>query len=475
MLFNSFEFVLFFPVVSILYFLLPHRYRTFLLLAASFYFYAFFKWEYTAILVFTIVVDYFAGIWISQNQGKKRKWALGLSLLANIGVLAIFKYYTFALDTINFINQKLGSTTNYTPIWQILLPVGLSFHTFQAMSYTIEVYRGNQAPERNFWVYSLYVMFYPQLVAGPIERPQNVIWQFYEKHSFDYQMAKTGLRLMLWGIFKKVVIADNLSLFVDQVYGNVHGFSGLPFWVATVFYSMQIYCDFSGYSDIAIGSARFMGFDLMKNFNRPYIATSISDFWRRWHISLSTWFRDYVYIPLGGNRSGFIRKYFNLFFVFMLSGLWHGNTWNFVFWGALHGVYLIAGQITQPLQEKVFKKSVWGQIVQWCMTFGLVNFAWIFFRSRNWQDSKYIIKKLFATNSHSLAQIFDLIGYKELIVAAVGILILQIGEYTSTHRNVDQWLAKKPKAVEWGIYYVLLFIILGFGYFGEVQFIYFQF
>jgi alginate O-acetyltransferase complex protein AlgI len=473
--FKSFEFILFFPIVTVLYFLLEHKYRTILLLVASCVFYAFFKWEYIFILLFTIIIDYYAGILIAQSTGKRKKWALILSLVANLGVLAVFKYYYFILGNFNSVIWRAGIREHYDPIWEIILPIGLSFHTFQAMSYTIEVYRGNQKVERNFLTYALYVMFYPQLVAGPIERPQNVLWQFYEKHTFNFQKAKSGIRLMLWGMFKKALIADNLSVFVDKVYGDVHHYQGAPFIIATIFYAIQIYCDFSGYSDIALGSARVMGFDLMKNFDRPYSAFNISEFWRRWHISLSTWFRDYVYIPLGGNRVGNFRKYFNLFIVFMLSGIWHGTTWNFVIWGGLHGIYLVFGQLTEKLQNKIFGKSFIGKCMHWVITMVLVLFAWIFFRSVNFQNTKFIISHLFSPNSHSLLEIIKLIGVKELIFLTVGILILELVQYKDSKSSITAWLEKKPRWMEWSAYYFVLFFILVFGYFGEVQFIYFQF
>ena len=477
MVFSSFEFLLFFPIVTFLYFVFPHKVRWFLLLVASCIFYAFFKWEYIFILVFTIIIDYFAGIWISQTHGIKRKWALAISLIANIGVLALFKYYYFIIDTFNSVIYKAGINEHYNPIWHFILPIGLSFHTFQAMSYTIEVYRNNQKVERNFGIYALYVMFYPQLVAGPIERPQNILHQFYEKHNFDYDRVKSGLRLMLWGMFKKVVIADNLSVFIDKVYGDLPHYQGLPLIIATLFYSIQIYCDFSGYSDIAIGSARVMGFDLMKNFDRPYAAKSIAEFWKRWHISLSTWFRDYLYIPLGGNRVKQYRKYINLFVVFLVSGLWHGASWNFVIWGALHGVYQIGGQLTKSIQDKffsLFPKSI-NDFLQNSITVILVVFAWIFFRATKFSDAKYIVKNLLTKSSHSISEIFNLIGMKYLIVVIIGIIILQFVQRLQSKIDVGSWIESKPRYVRWSIYYFFVFFLLTFGYFGDVQFIYFQF
>ncbi len=307
MLFNSLEFVIFFPVVTLLYFLLPHRFRWLHLLAASCVFYMFFIPAYILILAFTIVIDYFAGILIENARGKSRKIFLATSLAANIGVLFVFKYYNFFSENLAQIASLLN--VEYAlPALSILLPVGLSFHTFQAMSYTIEVYRGNQKAERHFGIYALYVMFYPQLVAGPIERPQSLIHQFYERHDFDSNRVSNGLKLMLWGLFKKIVVADNLAVFVDAVYNQPRAWDGVNLIIATIFFAFQIYCDFSGYSDIAIGAAEVMGFKLMTNFNRPYHSKSISEFWKRWHISLSTWFRDYLYIPLGGNRGRYLSK-----------------------------------------------------------------------------------------------------------------------------------------------------------------------
>jgi alginate O-acetyltransferase complex protein AlgI len=319
MLFNSLEFLLFFPIVTILYFVFPYRFRWALLLAASCYF----KPIYILILGFTIIIDYYAGIYIEQSEGKKRKFYLTLSLIANIGVLAVFKYYNFLNLNLTWLLEGF-SLKNPVSFLSIALPVGLSFHTFQAMSYTIEVYRGNQKAEHHFGIYALYVMFYPQLVAGPIERPQNVLHQFYEKHDFDYQRVTDGLKLMAWGMFKKVVISDRLAVMVSQVYNDPYQQTGVPLLVGTICFSIQIFCDFSGYSDIALGSAEVMGFRLMKNFDRPYYAKTISEFWKRWHISLSTWFRDYLYISLGGNRVSKWRREYNLFIVFLVSWVLFG-------------------------------------------------------------------------------------------------------------------------------------------------------
>jgi alginate O-acetyltransferase complex protein AlgI len=347
MLFNSIEFLIFFPLVTLLFYFLPHRFRWFHLLVASCVFYMFFIPVYILILFFTIIVDYFAGILIENAKGSQRKFYLILSLVANIGVLAVFKYYNFFIGNFNMLAHQ-----DMLPLLNIILPIGLSFHTFQAMSYTIEVYKGNQKPERHFGIYALYVMFYPQLVAGPIERPQNLLSQFRAKHYFNADSFFDGLRLMLWGFFKKVVIADRIVSYVDAIYGHPSDYMNwLNCLLATFFFTIQIYCDFSAYSDIAIGAAKCMGFDLMTNFKRPYSASNIHEFWGRWHISLSTWFKDYLYIPLGGSRKSKLRKYLNQLFVFLVSGFWHGANWTFILWGAMHGgfniIYLL-GLFLEP-------------------------------------------------------------------------------------------------------------------------------
>jgi alginate O-acetyltransferase complex protein AlgI len=476
MLFNSFEFLLFFPLVSIIYFGLAHKYRWLHLLLASCVFYCFFIPKYLLILLFTIIIDYFAGIWIEESKGKNKKIALIISLLANIGVLAVFKYCNFIILNTNIILKATGNPPY--ELWDIILPIGLSFHTFQAMSYTIEVYRNNQKAERHFGIYALYVMFYPQLVAGPIERPQNILHQFYEKHNFNFQNAKSGLRLMLWGMFKKVVIADRLGVFVDYVYNNPEQHKGLPLMLATLFFSIQIFCDFSGYSDIAIGAARFMGFDLMKNFDRPYSSKNISEFWKRWHISLSTWFRDYIYIPLGGNRVRKSRNYFNLFVVFMVSGLWHGSAWNYVIWGALHGIYLIFGQITAPLQKKIFAfiPSKWfANRIEQFITIALISFAWIFFRANSISKIKYILLNIFKESSMNITEVINHIGILECILIVVSFCILEAVHAIQSKKQIGQFLDQMPKWKQWSIYYGFLILVVFFGVYAKTQFIYFQF
>jgi alginate O-acetyltransferase complex protein AlgI len=480
MLFNSLHFLFFFIIVTSLYFALPYDRRWFLLLVASCYFYMAFIPVYILILGFTIVIDYFAGIWLEKTEGRRKKYFLIASLIANIGVLAIFKYYNFLNENISVILKSFGYE-NSIPNLGILLPIGLSFHTFQAMSYTIEVYRGHQKAERHFGIYSLYVMFYPQLVAGPIERPQNLLHQFREKYDFDYDRVTSGLRLMAWGLFKKVVIADRLAIVVDTVYNNPQQYNSLSLVIATVFFSFQIFCDFSGYSDMAIGAARVMGFKLMTNFDKPYHSKSINEFWKRWHISLSSWFKDYLYISLGGNRVTIPRWYLNLFIVFLISGLWHGANWTFVIWGALHGLYLVIGIITKNSRDKfngLFKlnKIPFLPIIT---TFILVTFSWIFFRADNVQSAFYIITHIFT----GVPEIFHNLLNHQTVIQVLGplkkgmilILLIEIVHYIQSKVSISSIFLNLPFYIRWASYYGYIFVIFYWGVFEKRQFIYFQF
>jgi D-alanyl-lipoteichoic acid acyltransferase DltB (MBOAT superfamily) len=435
--------------------------------------------KYILILGFTIIVDYFAGIWIEKTEGKKKQWFLIASLVANIGVLAVFKYYNFLNDNITAL-CGLVHAQNPIPALSILLPIGLSFHTFQAMSYTIEVYRGNQKAERHFGVYALYVMFYPQLVAGPIERPQNILHQFYIEHKFDYTRVTDGLKLMLWGLFKKVVVADRLSVVVDHIYKDPGQANGLTLSIAAVFFSFQIYCDFSGYSDMAIGSAQVMGFKLMDNFNRPYFAKNIGEFWRRWHISLSTWFKDYLYIPLGGNRAVKWRWYYNIFITFLISGLWHGASWNFIIWGALHAIYQIFGISTKKFrssaEEFVGISSVFwlSKALNIAATFVLVTVAWIFFRVETFDKAWYILTHL--SQDWTWQGVSSLgISDAELYNCLAAIVILECVHLLQRHHSIRHMLSDKPIWLRWGVYYLLIFLIIFKGKFENQVFIYFQF
>jgi len=487
MLFNSFQFLVFFPIATLIYFLLPHKFRWFHLLLASCLFYCAFIPVYILILFFTIIIDYIAGILIERTIGPKRKYYLVLSLISNIGILLFFKYCNFFIYNFNTLLHTINSPS-YLSFINIILPIGLSFHTFQAMSYTIEVYRGNQKVEKHFGIYALYVMFYPQLVAGPIERPQNMIHQFYEKKKVEYANVSDGLKFMLWGMFKKVVIADRLASFTDPVFNFPKHYSPAILLIAAIFFSFQIYCDFSGYSDIAIGAARVMGFKLMTNFNRPYNSKTISEFWKRWHISLSTWFKDYLYIPLGGNRVAIPRTYFNLFIVFLVSGFWHGASWTFIIWGAIHGGYLIFAIITQKARHRVNTalkltsiKSLYN-FIQITTTFCLVTLAWVFFRAKKVNDAFYIIKNIFI----AIKQLFDKlifhktlpfnlpVSLREFALAFWAILFLEVVHLLQRHNHFET-LKSSPIYVRWTVYYFLVFIIAYFGVFENREFIYFQF
>ena len=429
---------------------------------------------YILILAGTIIIDYCAGILIENAAPKKRKLYLLLSIVANIGVLAVFKYYNFFIENINAVASSVQ-----LPLLGILLPIGLSFHTFQALSYTIEVYRGNQKAERHFGIYALYVMFYPQLVAGPIERPQNLLHQFHDRHVFNQNNFFIGFKMMLWGMFKKVVIADRLAIFVNQVYDSPSDFNGSMIFLATIFFAVQIYCDFSGYSSIAIGAARTMGFKLMTNFETPYRAKNINEFWKRWHISLSTWFKDYLYISLGGNRVSVPRWYLNLFLVFLISGFWHGANWIFIIWGALHGFYLVFAMATKNIKNSIIKKihltksSSINTALQITTTFLLVSFAWIFFRAKNVSDAFYLIKKMFS-DKWLFPEATAIFTYFSMILSVGLIIFLFYAESTFITKIIESRLQDKKRAnLFFGI--AVLTMILLLGVFQKLSFIYFQF
>jgi D-alanyl-lipoteichoic acid acyltransferase DltB (MBOAT superfamily) len=513
MLFNSFAFLLFFPVVTITYFLIPHRFRWALLLSASCFFYMAFIPKYILILGVTILVDYLAGIGLEKLEGPKRRWLLLASILTNIGMLAFFKYFNFA-------NENLAALAGFLhwnyPVQtlSIILPIGLSFHTFQSLSYTIEVYRGNQKAERHLGYLALYVMYYPQLVAGPIERPQNILHQLHTEHKFEYQRVADGLKWMAWGMFKKVVIADRMLLFVNPVYEDPTKYHGPALVLATLAFAIQIYCDFSGYSDIALGSAQVMGVKLMKNFDHPYFARSISEFWRRWHISLSTWFRDYLYIPLGGNRVTRPRWAFNLLLTFLVSGLWHGANWTYVIWGLLHGFYFVISALTESSRgslSALIGLDRWPRLqaaLSTLTTFSLVTFAWIFFRATSLADALYISGHLargwrpflrdswgmllngfqestrgggfYAIIDSIFRTIAPLTRETRTVIALTlsALVILIIIEVLQYRENLLQRLKQHPVYVRQIIYALLIAVILIFGtnYASKQQaFIYFQF
>jgi alginate O-acetyltransferase complex protein AlgI len=465
MLFNSPAFLIFFIVVTTLYFLLDFRIRWLLLLLASCYFYMFFRPVYILILFFTIVIDYAAGILIENADSKKQKkfWLI-TSILANCGVLVFFKYA-------GFFSSEFGRISGFTMtgpefFTDIILPVGLSFHTFQAMSYTIEVFRGTQKAERHFGIYSLYVMFYPQLVAGPIERPGHMLHQLKEKHRFEYIRVCQGLRRMLWGFFKKLVIADRLSVFVDIVYDQPEQFTGFPLIWATVFFSIQIYCDFSGYCDIALGAARVMGFNLMENFRFPYYSKSFREFWSRWHISLSSWFRDYLYIPLGGNKKGPGKYAFNILLVFAISGLWHGAAWSFIIWGILHGMFLLV--------EKFFPiKFQLPALLRMVLVFIFVTLAWIFFRAHSLNDALYILNNL--NPSGSLLIGVPLVSVFSFVLSWIMIVLLFIVDFIIEKQFEGKIVIAPSRTLHYTVNFAMLTLIFLMGIFEEQSFIYFQF
>jgi D-alanyl-lipoteichoic acid acyltransferase DltB (MBOAT superfamily) len=479
MLFNSLEFAIFFPLVTGVFFLLPQRWRVHWLLAASCVFYMAFIPAYILILLVTILIDYSAGIYLEKVEGKQRKWLLWASILSTCTVLFIFKYFGFFTGSFVGLASLIGWHLS-RPVIDIILPIGLSFHTFQSLSYVVEVYRGNQKAEKNFIVYSTYVMFFPQLVAGPIERPQNLLHQFREWHEFNYSNVTEGLKRMAWGFFKKLVVADRLALYVNDVYASPRNHNGLQLSVATVFFAYQIYCDFSGYSDIALGAAQVLGFRLMENFRTPYYSLSTSEFWRRWHISLSTWFKDYLYVPLGGNRVSEKRHILNLLITFSVSGLWHGANWTYVIWGALNGVYLIAGYRTKELRNRVFgalglgEETTVRKAIMLASTFILTCFAWIVFRARNIGDAAYVFTHLASKwDFHQLST--DQFLLRQFPVAVVSIFALEIGQYLSGTSPVPRIGGKMPMTARWALYACFVMAVLMLGVYKQMQFIYFQF
>lgn len=480
MSFISLTFLEFFPLVVLLFFLLPHKFRWFVLLTASCIFYMAFIPQYILVLLFTIVIDYFAAIVIETlPQANRKKWLI-LSIIANIGVLAIFKYYNFFLD-----NFRL---TAILPVLKLALPIGLSFHTFQAIAYTTEVYRGNQKAERHFGIYALYILFFPQLVAGPIERPQNMLHQFHEKKTFNYRNAVTGLRLILWGFFKKIVIADRLGIVTDYVYNAPGNYSSWALVTASFFFAFQIYCDFSGYSDIALGTARMMGFRLMRNFNFPYQSHSLVEFWTRWHISLSTWFRDYVYIPLGGNRVHPAKWYCIILFVFILSGFWHGPNWTFIAWGTLNGIYILLEKITKKYRHAFIRFIKWeNTFPATCLyiisTFLFILTGWVFFRAKNMDDALAILykqKSLFPDLMNAVFHHKSLIGIagvkkKELILCVLLILGVYVSEIIISKNPFNGFYLPSKRPFRLAIYYIIIALIILTGVFEKRGFIYFQF
>ncbi len=458
------------------------------MLVSSYYFYMCWIPQFILLIMFSTTVDYIAGIMMGRTQEqKKRKKFLLASIFINLGILFTFKYFNFFMGSVESVMQLLHIPYNLT-YSNLLLPVGISFYTFQAMSYTIDVYWNRIKPEKHLGIFALYVTFFPQLVAGPIERSENLLPQFYKKYDFDAERIADGMRLMLWGFFKKIVIADRLGVFVDFVYNYPSYYTGIFYIIATIFFAFQIFCDFSGYSDIALGSAKIMGFNLMKNFDKPYHSRSIHEFWKRWHISLSTWFKDYLYIPLGGNRVGKNRHYLNLFLTFLISGLWHGASWTFVAWGALHGFYLVFGLYTKRIRTLIAEKTgltklpKFHALLQTATTFVLVCFAWIFFRSNNIKDAFHIIGGLFNDfgiifNPHLIWKTFGNIFFQqELIFGLIAVFILETVHFTEHFPKIRELFLTRFTILRWSFYSVLVCLILySITFTINARFIYFQF
>lgn len=485
MLFNSLPFLYFFAMVMVLYFTLPFRFRWVLLLGASYYFYMCWKVDYLLLLILSTLVNYYVGIWLGQTVVRStRKKILIFALIYHIGILLLFKYFDFFNNSLKTIFSAFN-LFYAIQAFNLLQPIGISFYTFKSISYCLDVYWGKQRPELHLGRLALYVAFFPQLLAGPIERATRLLPQFHLRVNFDYQRVMDGLKLMLWGFFQKVVIADNLAVLVDAVYNNPGQYQGMSLTLATLFYCFQIYCDFSGYSDIAIGTAQIMGYQTMDNFNRPYFSSSIAEFWRRWHISLSTWLRDYLYIPLGGNRVTQSRWYFNLMTVFLLCGLWHGANWTFVIWGGLHGFYLVFSNMTKNLREGIIRKigldltPKFHRALKGLTTFLLVCFAWIFFRANNVSDSLYIISHLFSGWGKEIDAFRNMFFWKqgrfEFIIGSTSILFLIFVQILQRNERILHLISFQPIGVRWCFYYFILLTILLCGNFGSRQFIYFQF
>lgn len=494
MLFNSLEFIVFFPVVTLVYFLIPHKIRYIWLLLASYFFYMCWNPSYALLMLTSTVVTYASGYAIKagekRNSVKIKKLSVALSFTINIAILFFFKYFNFLIETINSVIRSTGYEL-VTPGFDLLLPVGISFYTFQALSYTMDVYRNDVEHEKNFLKYALFVSFFPQLVAGPIERSSNLIHQISERHYFDTKRVARGLMLMLWGFFQKLVIADRAAYFVNTVYNNPTApeSSGLAVFFATILFAFQIYCDFSSYTDIARGAAEVMGFSLMKNFETPYFSQSVSEFWRRWHISLSTWFRDYLYIPLGGNRKGKVRKYINLLIVFLVSGLWHGANWTFVIWGGLNGIYQVAGELSSPLRKKVSQKlnnkpNFSSMFLKMIVTFCLVGFSWIFFRANSLSDAFTLIGNMFSEFNPWIitdGTLFSLgLDSADMFVLLMSLFVL-LGVSLAKYNKIEirQCICNQGIWFRYTVYLAAVFAVLIFGIYGSnynsSQFIYFQF
>ena len=462
MLFNSISFLIFFPIICILYWGIPCKYRNLFLLFASYYFYMSWEPSYALLILFTSISTWRCALCI-QKKVQYRTLYVSLCLSINLLFLFIFKYYNFTIDTITFFLPRIT-----IPYSDLLLPVGISFYTFQCIGYTIDVYRKDIKPEKNFVTYALFVSFFPQLVAGPIERAKNLLPQFHNTHTFNSTDFIEGIKMMIWGYFMKLCIAGNVAPYVDAVYNNVSNHNGTSFLFASVFFSFQIFCDFGGYSLIAIGTAKCLGFNLMQNFNHPYLSQSVKEFWRRWHISLSSWFADYIYKPLGGSRCNHTKHYRNLFLTMLISGLWHGANWTFVLWGGLHGVYLVANS----LYSKFFKKRALSpKFMRVIMTYAFIVFVWIFFRANSINDAFTIITKILTEQG----RLFIGDGIPSLVLPILMIIILLAKEVKDEYNIHISFMHNESPYISIPSSALVIAIILLCAEFNSGQFIYFQF
>ncbi|PID95182.1 MAG: membrane-bound O-acyltransferase family protein [Bacteroidetes bacterium] len=471
MLFNTIEFVIFLPVVIIAYFLIPHKFRWILLLAASYFFYMSWKVEYIFLIITSTLIDYFSGIFMERQKERRARlpWLI-LSLCSNLGLLFFFKYFNFAASNLNLLFAKMGMDTSL-PLMKFLLPVGISFYTFQTLSYSIDVYFGRQKAERHLGYFALYVSFFPQLVAGPIERFSRLTPQLKKKHDFSYQNLIYGLRLILFGLFIKMVIADNLAGIVDAIYAAPGQYASSDILKGILFYSFQIYSDFYGYSIIAIGSAKIMGIELMDNFKTPYLAKNIGEFWQRWHISLSTWFRDYLYFPMGGNRVTKLRWALNILTVFVVSGFWHGANWTFLIWGGIFGIIYLTEHILNSRLKLVKPHEAFslGHLLLSLKTFTFVTLIWVFFRSPSLGEAIHLFELLFQTHREVESSL--------MIPTYVWIFFIffVLSDMILYNKRIDSYLSKVPFLVRWGVYAFLIFSIIVFAGVENFPFIYFQF
>ena len=478
MLFNSLAYAVFLPAVFVLYWVLPHKVRWPLLLVASYYFYMSWNAAYVVLIAATTLVSYGCALLLEKTRDAFRKKVyVSIALFISLGILFVFKYYNFAAGLLESIHEAVR-----IPRLDVLLPVGISFYTFQTLSYVIDVYRGTTKAEHSLGVYATFVSFFPQLVAGPIERSNNLLPQIISEKRFSYESATYGIRLILWGLYKKMVVADNLAVFVDRVFGNVRNYQGYSFVLAVFFFSIQIYCDFSGYSDIARGSAKLLGIDLMENFKSPYYSSSIREFWSRWHISLSTWFRDYVYIPLGGSRKGRFRTAVNNLITFLVSGLWHGANVTFLVWGGIHGTGQVAENLVLP-DRKGKKKSAFRRILGVPLVFLFVTLVWVFFRADSLSDAVYVLSHFFTDLeiAHPGAYFYN--GMNVIFLnwglfwrnMVLYILPLVLYDWFSLRTDVPAWLGKRGGFIRYSYIILLVAGILVYGYVGQSTFVYFQF